>query len=194
MNKKFKYKRQSGFIAWIITSLMFFVLALLIQKFSLLGANLDIENEKDQLFYWANLIFERAETNLYKQHLTVDDVANWKFTDESLDSSKRCLSFSEIYQQRQSSQVLNSEDFYPPQIKHWNRIDKSSQNQINNKYKNYCYKIELELISKLDDNLSETHDPNLLLLIVNVINKASNSGYVKRGFISRYKSIDNYEI
>ena len=166
----------------------------LIQKFSLLGANLDIENEKYQLFYWANLIFERAEANLYKQHLTVDDVANWKFTDESLDSSEQCLSFSEIYQQRQSTQVLNSEDFYPPQIKHWNRIDKSSKKQINNKYKNYCYKISLELVATLDDNLSETHDPNLLVLIVNVNNEASNSQYVKRGFISRYKSIDNYEI
>ena len=95
---------------------------------------------------------------------------------------------------RQSTQVLNSEDFYPPQIKHWNRIDKSSKKQINNKYKNYCYKISLELVATLDDNLSETHDPNLLVLIVNVNNEASNSQYVKRGFISRYKSIDNYEI
>ena len=194
MNKKYKYKSQSGFIAWIITSLAFFVLALLIQKFSLLETNLDIENEKDQLFYWANLIYERAETNLHKQYFTVDDVANWKFTVESLDSSKKCLFFSEIYQQKQSSHVLNSEDFYPPQTKHWNRIDKSSKEQINNKFKNYCYRISLELVSKLDDNLSETYDPDLLLLIVNVINKAGNYGYVKQGFISRYKSIDNYEI
>ncbi len=194
MNKKFKYKSQSGFIAWIITSLIFFVLALLIQKFSISEANLDIENEKNQLFYWANLIFERAEINLHKQYFAVDDVANWKFTDESLDSGKQCLSFSEIYQQKQSSHVLNSEDFYPPQTKHWNRIDKSSKKQINNRYKNYCYKISLELVSKLDDNLGETHDPDLLLLIVNVINNATNYSYVKQGFVSRYKSVDNYEI
>jgi len=194
MIKKYKYRSQGGFVVWIVTSLMFFVLALLIQRFSPLGANLDIENEKDQLFYWANLIFDRTETKLYKKYLAVDDVANWKFTDESLDSSKQCLSFSEIYQQRQSSQVLNSEDFYPPQIKHWNRIDKSSQKQINNKYKNYCYKISLELVTTLDDNLSETHDPDLLVLIVNINNQASSSQYVKRGFISRYKMIDNYEI
>lgn len=194
MIKKYKYRSQGGFVAWIVTSLMFFILALLVQHFSVLGSKFNSENDKDQLFYWTNLIYERTERKLYTRNITVNDVANWKFTDDSLDSSEQCLSFSQIYQQKQSSQVLNSEDFYPPQVKHWNRIDKSSKKQINNKYENYCYKISLELISKLDDNLSETHDPDLLVLIVNVNNEASNSQYVKRGFISRYKSIDNYEI
>ena len=36
------------------------------------------------------------------------------------------------------------------------------------------------MVSKLDDNLGETHDPDLLLLIVNVINNANKHSYVKQ--------------
>ena len=194
MIKKYKYRSQGGFVVWLVASLIFFILALLVQHFSLLSSKFSSENDKDQLFYWANLIYERAERKLHRHNLSVNDVANWKFSGEQFAASGKCLYFSEVYQQKRSSEVLNSEDFYPPQIKHWNRINKSSQKQINNKYKNYCYKISQELVATLDGNLSETHDPNLLVLIINVTDKGSNSEYVKRGFISSYKWFDNYEI
>tara|TARA_Y100000589_G_scaffold213866_1_gene201773 strand:+ start:18895 stop:19479 length:585 start_codon:yes stop_codon:yes gene_type:complete len=190
----YKSQKQRGFIAWIITSLMIFIIALVIEKFSILGSNLGVENQKNQLFYWTNLIFERAETRLYKSYLNANDIANWKLTKANLVLNNQCLSFSDIYQQKDLNQFLNSEDFYPPQVNHWNRIDESLKKQITSQYKNFCYKVSLELVSKLDHNLNETHDPDLLLLIVNVIDQASNYEYVKRGFISKYKLVDNYEI
>ena len=181
--------KKRGFSAWIIVALISFVSALLIIKFPLINKDSQIETQNDRLSEWAKLIFERAESHLYNQNRTEVDMANWKFANENLDAGNQCHLFSSTYQQKYKASLLDSSDFYPSGINHWNRIDRTIQNRINNQYKHLCFKLSLDLVPKIDSNLIETNDPNLLILIVSVINQHTDSKYVKRGLLSRFKSI-----
>ena len=181
--------RKRGFSAWIIVALISFVSALLINKFPLINTISQVETQDDRLSEWAKLIYERAESHLYNRNRTEVDMANWKFAEESLAAENQCHLFSLTYQQRHVGSLLDSNDFYPPGVNHWNRIDRTIQNRINDQYKHLCFQLSLELVPKIDSTLIETNDPNLLILIVSVINQHTDSKYFKRGLLSGFKSI-----
>ena len=177
---------KRGYSAWIIVALISFVSALLISKLPVIN---QVQTQNDRLSEWAKLIFERAENHLYNRNRTELNMTNWTFADENLTAENQCHLFSSAYQQRHIVTLLDSNDFYPPGVKHWNRIDRTIQNRINSQYKHLCFQLSLELVPKIDSSLIETNDPNLLILIVSVMNRHTDSKYVKRGLLSRFKSI-----